>query len=318
MAAITPTDSTIAFTNIGIVPMDTDEKTMAIKFREYMEGGIKEIGSSTQSLSNDDIIKQITQVKKEYRELKESRKPKKYIPPGGWGESDKAWEESLPANKPNPIIKAKKMVTIAKYKELQKPMSWSSCMHPSAKLKKLIYRQTISDGSGHRIFNLSRDAYPKDIPAQWKPGTFDQDLPIPGLETTTNSFRNMLLRHVDQAPIKVEKELKYHPSKSTAERNSKARIAGELHILKQCRDDVKNELNIINEKEAKATAVLERSMKRAAAKATKATKMQLQSFSETVDDDDFTKNNVDVDANADDDAKEEFKEGDVDADAGAK
>ena len=77
MAAITPTDSTIAFTNIGIVPMDTDEKTMAIKFREYMEGGIKEIGSSTQSLSNDDIIEQITQVKKEYRELKESRKPKK-------------------------------------------------------------------------------------------------------------------------------------------------------------------------------------------------------------------------------------------------
>ncbi len=186
------------------------------------------------------------------RARKEAARPKKYTPPGGWKEPDAEWIAALPAGKADPVIKAKKMVTIAKYRELQKPRIWDSSMFPSGPLLNVLWRKTQSDGSGHRIFNLSRDAYPKDIPAQWKPGTFDRDLPDPSLELTTHSFRGMLTRHVDSAPTKVEKEVKSLPARTTAESNYKSRMAGELASLQRMRETVKDELTEVEKKEIEA------------------------------------------------------------------
>ena len=245
--------------NANVTPVDLDPKAIAVKFREYMDassGGIREIGATTEGKSLDSIAQQISEVKAAERARKESLKPKKYVPPGGWKEPDAEWLASLPPGKPDPVLNAKKMVTIAKYREMQKPRTWDSCMIPSAPLLKVLWRRTQCDGSGHRIFNLSRDAYPKDIPAQWKPGTFDQDLPNPSLELTTHSFRGMLTRHVESAPIKVEKEVKGLSSRTTAESNYKSRMAGELASLRRMRDTVKAELADVAKKEAEATKKL--------------------------------------------------------------
>lgn len=254
-----------------IQPLDTDPKVMALKFREYMEsqnGGIREL-QNTSSSSLDEIAAQITATKAEARIRKEAMRPKKYVPPGGWKQPDPEWLAALPPGKADPVEKAKKIVTIAKYREMQKPRVWDSCMYPSAALQKMLWRRTESDGSGRRIFNLSREAYPKDIPAQWKPGTFDQDLPDPSLELTTHSFRDMLVRHVEQGPVRVAKEVKTLPSKCTAENNYRARVMGELHAMERMRDSVKEELEDVRRKEEEYAASLRRMTKRKTAPAGK-------------------------------------------------
>ena len=210
------------------------------------------MSATTEDLSMEDILRKMSEVKQAERERKAALKPYKYVPPGGWKEPDPTLLAALPPGKPDPIEKAKKMVTIAKYREMAKPRTWDSAQVPAPALVKTLWRQTESDGSGHRIFNLSREAYPKDIPAQWKPGSFDQDLPDPSLELTTTSFRGMLTRHVVAAPLKVEKEVKALPARSTTERNFKARMNGELHVLKSMQTTVTKELQEVEEREAAA------------------------------------------------------------------
>ncbi len=224
-----------------------DEKVIKMRFREYMESESKALGKLTQSASLSDIACKISAIKEADRKRKAAAKPYKYVPPGGWKEPDAALLASLPPGKPNPIETARKMVHISKYRELQKCVIWDSSVYPSKQLEKVLWRKQESDGSGKRIFSLSREAYPKDIPAQWKPGTFDQDLPPAGLDLTTDSFRSMLLRHVEGAPLKVSRELSALPARSTRERNIKGRVAGDLAALESCRDKVKQELARIEE-----------------------------------------------------------------------
>ena len=73
----------------------------------------------------DDLAKQISETKRLDRERKEAARPKRYIPPGGWGKTDPEMLASRPAfGKPDPVEKAKKVTNISKYKELAKPKIW--------------------------------------------------------------------------------------------------------------------------------------------------------------------------------------------------
>jgi hypothetical protein len=218
----------------------TDEKSMSIAFREYMEqeAGIRAIGQKTQSMTPEDILKQISDCKAEDRRRKAALVPATYIPPGGWKSFDADTLAAKPPGKPDPAEKAKTLTNISKYRELTKPRVWDSAMVPAASLQKVLWRTCKPDGSGKRIFSLSREAYPKDIPAQWKPGSFDQDLPPAGLDLVTDSFREMLVKHVESVPLKVSKDLKALPARSTNERNFKSRVSGELASLEMSRDYV--------------------------------------------------------------------------------
>jgi hypothetical protein len=237
----------------SITPFPTDEKSLSIAFREYMEqeAGIRSIGEKTTSMTQEQIALEISSVKEKERQRKEAKKPYKYIPPGGWKSFDAETLAAIPAGKPDPAIRARTMTNISKYRELTKPRIWDQCMAPSGKLKDLLWRKTIPDGTGARIFNLSREAYPKDIPAQWAPGKFDQDLPPASLGLITESFRNMLVKHVESVPVRVAKDLKTLPAKTTADHNYKSRVSGELAALEKCRDSVISELQKVKEEEEK-------------------------------------------------------------------
>lgn len=217
-------------------PNLSDEKVLRIKFREL---DLTEPASSSKEKSLDDLAAMISEVKRKAREEKEASRKKKWVPPGGFKEADP--ELAPPPGKPDPVDKAKKMTTIDKYRTLVTPKVWDAAMRPSASLEKTLYRKSGGDTSGHRIFNLGRDAYPKDIPAQWKPGQCDNDFGTPSLELVTDSFRGMLTRHVTSAAPKIEAELKFIPESSTNERNAKSRIRGELAILRKGEAEVMNE-----------------------------------------------------------------------------
>ena len=228
---------------------------------------MSQLSKTTEDMSMDDILRKMSAVKQTERERKAALKPYKYVPPGGWKAADPTLKAALPPKKPDPIEKAKKMVTIAKFREMCKPGIWDSAQVPAPELKKTLWRNTVADGSGHRIFNLSRDAYPKDIPAQWMPGSFNLDLPDPSLELTTESFRGMLQRHVVAVPARVEKELKSLPARSTSERNFKARVNGELRVLKSMQTTVTKELQEVAQREAEAEELQLRQLKAATLKA---------------------------------------------------
>ena len=72
----------------------------------------------------DDLAKQISETKRLDRERKEAARPKRYIPPGGWGTTDPDMLASRSKGKPDPIAKAKKLTNISKYKELSKSKIW--------------------------------------------------------------------------------------------------------------------------------------------------------------------------------------------------
>ena len=186
----------------------------------------------------------ISETKRKAREEKEASRKKKWVPPGGWKESDPAL--APPPGKPDPVEKAKKMTTISKYRTLQTPKVWDAAMRPSASLEKTLYRKSGGDTSGHRIHNLGRDAYPKDIPAQWKPGPCDNDFGTPSLELVTESFRGMLTRHITSAAPRIEKELKFIPEGTTNERNNKSRIRGELAKIRKAEAEVLEEFTRID------------------------------------------------------------------------
>ena len=113
-----------------------------------------------------------------------------------------------------------------------------NCITKSLQVK-VLWRSTIADGSGHRIFNLSREAYPKDIPATWKPGSFDKDLPVPGLDPFAHHpHRQTLVKIVSDQTVRVEKELKSLPQRTTAERNYKATMTADLNKLQACKKQV--------------------------------------------------------------------------------
>ncbi len=183
------------------IPLVLDEKVLMMKFREM---DLRESANDTHDLSLDDLTNQISETKKRDRERKEADKPYKYVPPGGWKEVDPETVSARPPSKPDPVEKAKKSVLISKYKELAKPKIWNSAMNPGKELTKILWRRTVADGSGRRIFNLGREAHPKDIPAQWKPAPYDNDLPTPGLDPFAHHpHRRVLVKHVHDQTVRV-------------------------------------------------------------------------------------------------------------------
>ena len=218
-----------------------DPKLLKIKFREL---DLAEPGAATKDKTLDDLSSMISEVKRKAREEKEASKKKRWVPPGGFKEADP--EYAPPPGKPDPIEKAKKMTTIDKYRTLRTPKVWDAAMRPSAHLQKTLYRKGGGDTSGHRIFNLGRDAYPKDIPAQWKPGPCDKDFGTPSLDLMTESYRGMLTRHMTSAAPRIEKELKGIPEVTTNERNYKSRIRGDLAKVRKAEAETMEEFERID------------------------------------------------------------------------
>ena len=87
-----------------------DEKILKMKFREM---DLSTSAESSKNYSLDDLSRMISESKREAREKKQSEKKKNYVPPGGWKKQDPDY--APPASKPDPVLKAKKMVTIDKY-----------------------------------------------------------------------------------------------------------------------------------------------------------------------------------------------------------
>ena len=119
--------------NVTVPKGTVDEKVLMMKFREM---DLKEQGGhDTTSLSLDDIARQMSETKRLHREQKEAARPKRYIPPGGWGKMDPEMLASRPTRgKPDPVEKAKKSVYISKFKELAKPKIWDGSLVPGQEL----------------------------------------------------------------------------------------------------------------------------------------------------------------------------------------
>ncbi len=213
-----------------------EEKILQTKLREM---DMDELGAQSASLSLEDLARQISETKAKARAEKEAKKPRQpYMPPGGW----KKKEDHVPLRlKPDPIEKGRRMVTIDKYRTLRTPRVWDSAMTVSSDLEKTLYRKGGGDTSGKRIFNLGRDAYPKDIPAQWKPSPCDKDFGTPSLELVTESFRGMLVKHVQEVPLRVTRELQALPESTTNDRNIKSRMAADLSKTRLAESEVLSE-----------------------------------------------------------------------------
>ena len=216
-----------------------DEKLLRSSFVRWI---CASWGQKSASLSLEDLARQISEAKAKARAEKEAKRPKKpYIPPGGWKEKEKNGVLEPSRLNSNPIEKGRKMVSIAKYRTLRTPRVWESAMTVSGDLAKNLYRTGGGDTSGKRIFNLGRDAYPKDIPAQWKPSPCDKDFGTPSLELVTDSYRKMLINHVKRVPERVEEEVKSLPEHTTNERNFKSRMAADLSKTRLTESEVTNE-----------------------------------------------------------------------------
>ena len=229
-----------------------DEKALRTKLREM---DMSAVAGATASLSLEDLARQISETKAKARAEKEAKKPKKpYVPPGGWKKKEDMNDLVPPKQKPDPIEKGRKMVTIDKYRTLRTPRVWDSAMTVSGELEKTLYRKGGGDTSGKRIFNLGRDAYPKDIPSQWKPGQCDNDFGTPSLELVTDSFRTMLTKHVSGVPPRVAQELKTLPEFTTNDRNLKSRMAADLSKVRLAEKEVITEFERLDrlEKERKS------------------------------------------------------------------
>lgn len=229
-----------------------DDKLIQLKFREM---DLKsELGDKTSHLSLDDLARQISECKRKERErktealiLKQGRLP--YVPPGGWKiDPSKSLRITGGQHIVDPVAKGRGMTTIDKYRELGKQRVWQAPYNPPKELSKELWRLPESDGSGHRIFNLSRDDDKTCV--RWKPGTFDRPFAPPALDLITPSFREMLKKHVAQAPVKVRMELETFPDKTSTARDLKARIASDLHKLEMTKEDVLMELASVAETES--------------------------------------------------------------------
>lgn len=295
----------------------SDPKLLAVRMREL---DMTDLGRSSESLSLAEIQAQMSETKRRYEEEKNARKKKKYVPPGGWKKEDPMITAARGKGKPDPIEKAKTITNISKYRELQKPRIWDAGFYPSEALKKTLYRPIGGDTSGHRIFNLSREAYPKDIPAQWKPGAYDKPFGTPSLELVTDSYRNMLTRHVSSIPPKVEADYKTLPNVTTNERNFKATVASDLAKTRQAEEEVLKEFERIDkireEQEAKmktvraSRAVSRNSKSRSAMTNTNVTVMEEEKGMEKSEEDKGEdKNKVDGGECEDAEGEEEGKEG---------
>lgn len=224
-----------------------DEKILRTKLREMNIAS--DVGGETSALTLEEIGARITEAKANSREkAARNQKKKPYVPPGGWKKKNQD-DLVVLKSKPDPTEKGKKMVTIDKYRTLRTPRVWYSAMTVSGDLEKTLYRKGGGDTSGKRIFNLGRDAYPKDIPSQWKPGPCDRGFGTPSLELVTDSFRSMLTRHVCDVPLRVEKELKTMPENTTAQRNDKSRMAADLSKIKLAESEVIREFERLDRQE---------------------------------------------------------------------
>jgi len=199
-------------------------------------------GPETSGLSLSDLAARIAAVKEEARRKKQEAKgPPRYVPPGGW-KPQTTKGKLLPGQveRVDSAVKARSSVLIDKYREMAKPRLWDQSSQLNPQMKKEVYRLPGGDTSGHRIFNLSRDDDKTCV--RWKPGPIDADLPKPSLELVTDSYRDMLVRHVTSAPIKVQAEYDKMLEKSDALRNAKARIGADLYVLQSCKDNVMMEI----------------------------------------------------------------------------
>lgn len=228
-----------------------DDKLIRLKFQQMdLEA---EIGDKTSHLSLDDLAALITESKRKSREdkhevliAKQGRLP--YVPPGGWKMDPKvSLRITGKQHIVDPVQKGRKMTTIDRFREMQKSKVWQAPFNPPPELSKELWRLPESDGTGHRIFNLSRDDDKTCV--RWKPGTFDRPFEPPSLDLITPSFRDMLKRHVERAPELVKKEMNALPEKTSTARDLKARIASDLNNLQMVKESVLAELASVAESE---------------------------------------------------------------------
>lgn len=229
--------STKQQTSNGALNLESS-KALMIKLRELEQrqrsGSFSGLyGKDTSSMSLNELMEQMTITKEKERKLKEEKRgPPKWKPPPILFETKV--EVHVP-NKPSNIPTNPKVdCTIARFRPKEKKMVTSH--YPTPELVKTLYRDhTIGgDTSGRRIFNLGRDLKRGGIP--WRPGAFDKDINPIGFEQSHPWFRKMLLGQLETAVAKAESDLKAMKPTTDKERNAKARLGAELHVLITKRD----------------------------------------------------------------------------------
>jgi hypothetical protein len=120
----------------------------------------------------------------------------------------------------------KKNHTISQFKE--KPIIWDASA-PDKELMDSLYRIPQSDPSGKLILSLSRDEA-KGVKA-WKQPEKDRDFGYPDANSYSDSFRNQLIKHMEQVVKQVEQEYKKLPEKTAAQSNLKASVGADLNNL---------------------------------------------------------------------------------------
>ena len=122
----------------------------------------------------------------------------------------------------------KKNHTISQFKE--KPIIWDASA-PDKELMDSLYRIPQSDPSGKLILSLSRDEA-KGVKA-WKQPEKDRDFGYPDANSYSDSFRNQLIKHMEQVVKQVEQEHKKLPEKTAAQSNLKASVGADLNNLRR-------------------------------------------------------------------------------------
>ena len=229
-----------------------DDKLIRLRFQQM---DLKtDLGDKTSHLSLDEIGELITESKRKARVQKQEAMLSKqgrlpYVPPGGWKMDPKtSLRITGKQHIVDPMEKGKKMTTIDRFREMQKSKVWQAPFNAPPELSKELWRLPQSDGTGHRIFNLSRDDDKSCV--RWKPGPVDRPFEPPSLDLITPSFRDMLKRHVERAPELVKKELATLPDTTSTARDLKARIESDLHNLQMVKESVLAELTSVAESES--------------------------------------------------------------------
>ncbi len=79
----------------------------------------------------------------------------------------------------------------------------------------------------------------------WKPGEKDKDIPLPPLTCCTDSFRDMLSRHLVETTKKVELDVKGMKERTTSLRDLKARAYADLHRWETTKTKVLDEIGTL-------------------------------------------------------------------------
>jgi hypothetical protein len=233
----------------------TDERELLAHLRLM---NMRDLCADTQSLSVNDILHKMSQVKerhavavaeaKKERQLKSAngsptgrpRSPQRSMSPATRSHSPQfspldshSWLKSR--SSPSPLHKQD--FSIARFRP--KTPIWEQCLHPDPAIEKELYRTPCFDCTGKNMASVGREEAKGCV--VWVPPEVDRSIPTVSVDACSPTFRKQLAGRVSRAADIVNDQYALMPSRTERERNLKAKAGADLYNLQMVRDKVLEE-----------------------------------------------------------------------------